>query len=345
MTRRIRLVVMLAFVGAIQLLVGCKHDAPKYGTELQLSLPGVQRQAWAIAPTIDLSGEHVDPLLQSDIVFSQMQQVRGLTVIPVNRVVEVFTSLKIDQMQSEEQAAVVCELLGCDALVVPTVTIYDPYNPPKFGAGLQLFQKMTYAPPGGDRSARIGQRGHAGALHASRCQPTGNFMQAVGMFDAQNGSTREAWLMYTEGRHDPDGPHGIQGISGQHGSLLRVCLQPADSGFDESVEVKSTKEGVISCRTKTQEHPLQGVRDARHKDPEPRQRRSALLLPVRGRQEAKVLDALVEMVNRRDTSFDWFDAAVLSHQLGEHLAKELKGIFAEESCVRIIGFSQGSRTT
>ena len=40
--------------------------------------------------------------------------------------------------------------------------------------------------------------------------------------------------------------------------------------------------------------------------------------------EAKVLDALIEMVNRRDLSFDWFDAAVLSHQLGQHLAKELK---------------------
>ena len=41
-------------------------------------------------------------------------------------------------------------------------------------------------------------------------------------------------------------------------------------------------------------------------------------------QEGKVLDALVEMVNRRDLAFDWFDAAVLSHQLGQHLAKELK---------------------
>jgi len=40
-------------------------------------------------------------------------------------------------------------------------------------------------------------------------------------------------------------------------------------------------------------------------------------------QEGKVLDALVEMVNRRDLPFDWFDAAVLSHQLGRHLAKEL----------------------
>jgi hypothetical protein len=41
-------------------------------------------------------------------------------------------------------------------------------------------------------------------------------------------------------------------------------------------------------------------------------------------QEANVLDALIDMVNKRDVSFDWFDAAVLSHQLGQHLAKELK---------------------
>ena len=41
-------------------------------------------------------------------------------------------------------------------------------------------------------------------------------------------------------------------------------------------------------------------------------------------EEAKVLDAFIDMVNRRELAFDWFDAAVLSHQLGQHLAKELK---------------------
>ena len=40
--------------------------------------------------------------------------------------------------------------------------------------------------------------------------------------------------------------------------------------------------------------------------------------------EGQVLDALVDMVHRRELGFDWFDAAVLSHQLGQHLAKELK---------------------
>lgn len=40
-------------------------------------------------------------------------------------------------------------------------------------------------------------------------------------------------------------------------------------------------------------------------------------------EEPAVLDALVEMVHKRELPFDWFDAAVLSHQLGQHLAKEL----------------------
>lgn len=48
-------------------------------------------------------------------------------------------------------------------------------------------------------------------------------------------------------------------------------------------------------------------------------------------EEAKVLDALVDMVNRRELSFDWFDAAVLSHQLGQHLAKELKAYLPKKA--------------
>ena len=47
--------------------------------------------------------------------------------------------------------------------------------------------------------------------------------------------------------------------------------------------------------------------------------------------ETKVLDALVEMVKRRELSFDWFDAAVLSHQLGQHLSKELKAYLPKKA--------------
>jgi hypothetical protein len=47
--------------------------------------------------------------------------------------------------------------------------------------------------------------------------------------------------------------------------------------------------------------------------------------------EAAVLNALVEMVNRRELCFDWFDAAVLSHQLGQHLSKELKAYMPKKA--------------
>lgn len=47
--------------------------------------------------------------------------------------------------------------------------------------------------------------------------------------------------------------------------------------------------------------------------------------------EPKVLEALIDMVNRRELSFDWFDAAVLSHQLGQHLAKELKAYLPKKA--------------
>jgi len=48
-------------------------------------------------------------------------------------------------------------------------------------------------------------------------------------------------------------------------------------------------------------------------------------------QESKVLDALVDMVNRRELEFDWFEAAVISHQLGQHLAKELKAFMPKKA--------------
>jgi hypothetical protein len=47
--------------------------------------------------------------------------------------------------------------------------------------------------------------------------------------------------------------------------------------------------------------------------------------------EPRVLEVLVEMVHRRELKFDWFDAAVLSHQLGQHLAKELRGYLPKKA--------------
>ena len=193
------LIVVLAAVG------GCQSAKPTYGQEEKLFLPGTRAQVWAVAPAINHSGQQgVDPLLQADLLFQQLQQVRGLTVIPVSRVVEVYTAMRIDKLQSEQQAVEVCDALGCDAIVVPTVHIFDPYYPPKFGASINVFFRNPTA------SQSLPD------VHALTRQPRdseGNqlprrssFVQVADMYDGQNGTVRDKLAIYATGRHDPKGP-------------------------------------------------------------------------------------------------------------------------------------------
>src|SRR5206468_1398888 len=107
-------------------------------------------------------------------------------------------------VQTEEQADQVCDALGCDALVVPTVTIYDPYDPPKFGAAVNVFLRQ-----------RPGQQGALDAHELTR-QPTvppgtglprnSSFVQVADIYDAQNGTVRDKLAAYAAGRFDPKGP-------------------------------------------------------------------------------------------------------------------------------------------
>ena len=197
-------------LASMLLCVGCADQTPQYGVELPTFLPGHKRQIWAVAPAMNLSGQRaVDPILQADLVFQQLQQVQGLTAVPVNRTVEVLLSLRLEKVQSEQQAALVCELLGCDGLIVPTITIYDPYNPPKLGASLQFFPKSTPLA----RPATVSPREMArqAAPAADQPLPAGSgIVQAVGMYDAQNGSVRAALLRYAAGRNNPVGPLGAK---------------------------------------------------------------------------------------------------------------------------------------
>jgi hypothetical protein len=190
----------------VMLLVaaGCSKKPPQYGTERRLSLPDRREQVWAVAPAIDLSGQSVDPILQADLVYAQLQTVAGVKAIPVNRVVEVYASLRITSVQSADQAALVCDLLGADGLVVPTITAWDPYNPPKIGASLQLFARPDAYQRPGNIDVRDLVRQAAPKVGQSYPQP--DFAQSVGMFDAADGSVRDRLMRYAAGRNDPLGP-------------------------------------------------------------------------------------------------------------------------------------------
>lgn len=48
-------------------------------------------------------------------------------------------------------------------------------------------------------------------------------------------------------------------------------------------------------------------------------------------EETVVLQAVAEMANCRDVPFDWFDAAVVSHQLGQQLMKEMEAFLPKKA--------------
>ncbi|MBC8108562.1 MAG: hypothetical protein H7Z14_18395, partial [Anaerolineae bacterium] len=127
-------------------------------------------------------------------------------------VAEVYARLNIDKIQSEQQAALVCEMLGCDRIIVPTITAYDPYMPPKIGASLQVLSRPDdWARPASVDPRELARQAAPSAdqsLPAPGSSPA--FVQAVGMFDAANGSVREALLRYAAGRNDPVGPMGTK---------------------------------------------------------------------------------------------------------------------------------------
>ena len=190
---------------------GCTERPPEYGRESVKTLRTKRRQAWAVAPVLNLSGEQgVDPFLQADLVFQQLQHVQGVTAVPVNRVAEVYASLRIQQVSSPEQAALVCDLLGCDGLVVTSVTIHDPYNPPKMGAAMQLFVKpQSYNRPVDVDPRELARRATPKEVDAMPAT-NGNVVQVVGMYDAANGTVRDALGRYAAGRNDPVGPLGAK---------------------------------------------------------------------------------------------------------------------------------------
>ena len=193
---------------AMLLVSGCR--TPKYGKEQQLALSSSRAEVWAVAPALNLSGvAQVDPVLQADLLYQQLQQVQGLRIIPVNRVIEIFQALQIEKIQTQQQAYLICDLLGCQAIVVPTVTAFDPYNPPKFGGSLQWFAKPgTFERPETLDPRELARKSQDDAPLALAARA--DFLQSVGMFDAANGTTRAAVLKYATGRNDPVGPLGAR---------------------------------------------------------------------------------------------------------------------------------------
>jgi len=77
----------------------------------------------------------------TDTLTQQVEQIRGVTTLPLNRTLGMMRALSIESIDSPQQARALIDALGVDGLLVGSITAYDPYDPPKFGLAVALFAR------------------------------------------------------------------------------------------------------------------------------------------------------------------------------------------------------------
>lgn len=117
------------------LCLGCHSEKP----EPKVASPFPCNTAIAVAPVLNFSGEFtLDPVKAADLLASELADVQGVTILPVNRVMAVLAMQNKRQIESPDHALMVAEAVGADAILIAGITEYDAYAP-VVGVALQLY--------------------------------------------------------------------------------------------------------------------------------------------------------------------------------------------------------------
>jgi hypothetical protein len=98
---------------------------------------------WAVIPPLNESGTSVaDSNVVGDAIVAAVQQVRGVRCLPLNRTIDAMRSLGFTRgIETSSDAHQIAEYLGADAVLVGSITAYDPYDPPTMGLALALYAR------------------------------------------------------------------------------------------------------------------------------------------------------------------------------------------------------------
>jgi hypothetical protein len=135
----------LLLVAAAALLTGCSTAQRDVLTAPQPLVAPYDTRAgevtWAVATPINESATStVDPLQFGDSLCAAVEETRGLRCIPMNRTVMAMRELKLHAITTPAQARQLATLLGADAVLVTSITAYDPYTP-EIGVAAALFAR------------------------------------------------------------------------------------------------------------------------------------------------------------------------------------------------------------
>lgn len=188
-------------VGALMLalfaVTGCRPREPRAAAPLMSPFP--DDQVWAVAPLLNESGVSVvDTLAISDVFTNELERIHGVTALPVQRVLDGMRAMDLGRIDSPNQARALARLIGADAIVVGTVTVYDPYDPPSLGMIVEL-HRVARSPLAVDDIDRI--RSAASDLTLNNMGPgSAPPSRAACVLDAADVGTRLALKEFAQSR-------------------------------------------------------------------------------------------------------------------------------------------------
>ena len=207
--RRIALVV----VGLLAALAsGCEFFQP-YDPPYVVFSPYLtdDELLFAVAPLRNESGVSVaDELAITDQLAYQLEQVEGVRALPLNRSLEAMRAMGLTSVSTPAEARRLAKAIGAEAIVVGTITAYDPYDPPQLGLSLALYSGTSALDLAGWDPFEL-QRAPTDQLPPGpREIPDVNSPLSVvsAHLDASNHIVRSRVDRYAWGRTDDDAPMG-----------------------------------------------------------------------------------------------------------------------------------------
>ncbi len=199
-------------IAAMGLLGGCNWlEKP-----VTLASPYQERRIFAVAPLINESGSlQADGFKLADHLARQLENATNVDVLPVNRTIAAMQDRGWRYIASPDQAQQLILALGADALLVGTITAYDPYDPPKLGVALELYfnpraeqRRQTLDLRNLSKSARGDEVLQGSPLRADRPAAV-----VSAFFDAADPGVREALHRYAGKRGVDMDRQGLDGLN------------------------------------------------------------------------------------------------------------------------------------
>ena len=203
-------------------LLGCAHK----DIRRIYHNPYPQQRSLAVVPFKNQSGSQVlDVMATTDEFITELQQVQGLQVIPVNRVLAKLNDLGMTHVETPTDVMTVADALDVDGVFVGSITRYEPYPPPMIGMTVQLYARKAIVEKGQGSRFHVDPADLALAakpFELASTQPVTPQAMAIQIVDARQDQVVQRLREYAKNRKQDPTPLGWKRYTTQRNYLRFV---------------------------------------------------------------------------------------------------------------------------